>query len=174
MKTIVKEDLVSDEVALRLHNKGIQILSDHTIIYERGSHTLEYYKPTQSQLKKYLSQNYQIFVNTMPDLSVNEVQGFDVYVSSFNFPKKIVGFKRTEEDRLRSLIGALFPSYFLEKDFDKLKTIFIAGKVYGIQIASKVIDGNYHKDEAKDELIELIERTVEAKQLKNFIEQPPK
>ena len=80
----------------------------------------------------------------------------------------------TEEERLRSLIGALFPNYFLEKDFNNLKTIFIAGKVYGIQIASKVIDGNHHKDEAKDELIELIERTVEAKQLKNFIEQPPK
>ena len=77
----------------------------------------------------------------------------------------------TEEERLRSLIGALFPNYFLEKDFNNLKIIFIAGKVYGIQIASKVIDGNY---EAKDELIELIERTVEAKQLKNFIEQPPK
>ena len=80
----------------------------------------------------------------------------------------------TEEDRLHSLIGALFPHYFLEKDFNKLKTIFIAGKVYGLQIASKVIDGNYDKDEAKDELIDLIERTVEAKQLKNFIEQPPK
>ena len=77
----------------------------------------------------------------------------------------------TEEDRLHSLIGALFPSYFLEKDFNKLKTIFIAGKVYGLQIASKVIDGNY---EAKDELIELLERTVKAKQLKNFTEQPPK
>ena len=77
----------------------------------------------------------------------------------------------TEEERLRSLIGALFPNYFLEKDFNNLKIIFIAGKVYGIQIASKVIDGNY---EAKDELIDLIERTVEAKQLKNFIEQPPK
>ena len=95
MKTIVKEDLVSDEVALILHNKGIQILSDHTTTVE---YFLEFYKPTQSQLKKYLSQNYQIFVNTMPDLSVNEVQGFDVYVSSFNFPKKIVGFKRTEEE----------------------------------------------------------------------------
>ena len=80
----------------------------------------------------------------------------------------------TEEDRLHSLIGLLYPHYFLEKDFNKLKTIFIAGKVYGIQIASKVVDGNYDKDEAKDELIELIERTVEAKQLKNFIEQPPK
>ena len=80
----------------------------------------------------------------------------------------------TEEERLRSLIGALFSNYFLEKDFNKLKTIFIAGKVYGIHIASKVIDGNYHKDEAKDELIELIERTIEAKQLKNFIEQSPK
>ena len=34
----------------------------------------------------------------MPDLSVNEVQGFDVYVSGFNFPKKVVGFKRTEEE----------------------------------------------------------------------------
>ena len=34
----------------------------------------------------------------MPDLSVNEVQGFDVYVSSFNSPKKIVGFKQTEEE----------------------------------------------------------------------------
>ena len=98
MKIIVKEDLVSDEVALRLYDKGIHILSDHTIIHERGSHTLEYFKPTQSQVKKYLSQNYQIFVNTMPDLSVNEVQGFDVYVSSFNFPKKIVGFKKTEEE----------------------------------------------------------------------------
>ena len=53
MKTIVKEDLVSDEVALIFHNKGIQILSDHTIIHESGSHTLEYFKPTQSQLKKY-------------------------------------------------------------------------------------------------------------------------
>ena len=80
----------------------------------------------------------------------------------------------TEEYRLHSLIGALFPNYFLDKDFNKLKTIFIAGKVYGIHIASKVIDGNYHKDEAKDELIELIERTVEAKQLKNFIEEPTK
>ena len=98
MKTIVKEDLVSDEVALILHSKGISILSDHTITHERGNHTLEYYKPTQSQLKKYLSQNYQIFVNTMPDLSVNEVQGFDVYVSGFNFPRKVVGFKRTEEE----------------------------------------------------------------------------
>ena len=98
MKTIVKEDLVSDDVALILHSKGISILSDHTITHERGNHTLEYYKPTQSQLKKYLSQNYQIFVNTMPDLSVNEVQGFDVYISGFNFPKKVVGFKRTEEE----------------------------------------------------------------------------
>ena len=80
----------------------------------------------------------------------------------------------TEEDRLRSLIGALFPSYFLEKYFNELKTIFIAGKVYGIQIASKVVDGNYDKDEAKDELIELLERTVRAQPLKNFIEQPPK
>ena len=92
MKIIVKEDLVSDEVALRLYDKGIHILS------EIGSHKLECFKPTQSQVKKYLSQNYQIFVNTMPDLSVNEVQGFDVYVSSFNFPKKIVGFKQTEEE----------------------------------------------------------------------------
>ena len=95
MKIIVKEDLVSDEVALRLYNKGISILSDHTTILE---YSLEFYKPTQSQLKKYLSQNHQIFVNTMPDLTVNEIQGFDVYVSSFNFPKKIVGFKRTEEE----------------------------------------------------------------------------
>ena len=98
MKIIVKEDLVSDEVALMLYHKGIHILSDHTIIHERGSNTLEYFKPTQSQVKKYLSQNHQIFVNTIPDLSVNEVQGFDVYVSSFNFPKKIVGFKQTEEE----------------------------------------------------------------------------
>ena len=80
----------------------------------------------------------------------------------------------TEEERLHELIRLLYPHYFLEKDFNKLKTIFIAGKVYGLQIASKVVDGNFHKDEAKDELIELIERTVEAKQLKNFIEQPPK
>ena len=80
----------------------------------------------------------------------------------------------TEEDRLHSLIGALFPNYFLEKDFNKLKTIFIAGKVYGLQIASKVVDGNFHKDEAKDELIELLERTVRAQPLKNFIEQTPK
>ena len=79
MKIIVKEDLVSDEVALRLYNKGIHILSDHTTTLEDS---LEFYKPTQSQVKKYLSQNYQLFVNTMPDLSVNEVQGFDVYVSS--------------------------------------------------------------------------------------------
>ena len=100
MKTIVKEDLVSDEVALVLWYKGIQILSDHTVIYEyeKENISIEFFKPTQSQLKKYLSQNYQIFVNTMPDLSVNEVQGFDVYVSSFNFPKKIVGFKQTEEE----------------------------------------------------------------------------
>ena len=103
MKTIVKEDLVSDEVALRLYDKGIHILSDHTIIHERGSHKLEYFKPTQSQVKKYLSHNHQIFVNTMPDLSVNEVQGFDVYVSSFNLPKKIVGFKRTEEEAYSEL-----------------------------------------------------------------------
>lgn len=95
MKTIVKEDLVSDEVALRLYKKGISILSDHTTTLEDS---LEFYKPTQSQVKKYLSQNYQLFVNTMPDLSVNEVQGFDVYVSGFNFPKKVVGFKRTEEE----------------------------------------------------------------------------
>ena len=95
MKTIVKEDLVSGEVALRLYDKGIHILSDHTTTLEDS---LEFYKPTQSQVKKYLSQNYQIFVNTMPDLSVNEVQGFDVYVSSFNSPKKIVGFKQTEEE----------------------------------------------------------------------------
>ena len=95
MKIIVKEDLVSDEVALILYNKGISILSDHTTTLED---TLEFYKPTQSQVKKYLSQNCQIFVNTMPDLSVNEVQGFDVYVSGFNFPKKVVGFKRTEEE----------------------------------------------------------------------------
>ena len=80
----------------------------------------------------------------------------------------------TEEDRLHSLIGALFPNYFLEKDFNKLKTIFIAGKVYGLQIASKVVDCNFHKDEAKDELIELLERTVRAQPLKNFIEQHPK
>ena len=98
MKIIVKEDLVSDEVALILYKKGITILSDHTITYEKESHTLEYFKPTQSQVKKYLSQNYQIFVNTMPDLTVNEIQGFDVYVSGFNFPKKVVGFKRTEEE----------------------------------------------------------------------------
>ena len=100
MKTIVKEDLVSGEVALRLYDKGIHILSDHTVIYEyeKENISIEFFKPTQSQVKKYLSQNYQIFVNTMPDLSVNEVQGFDVYVSSFNFPKKIVGFKQTEEE----------------------------------------------------------------------------
>ena len=95
MKIIVKEDLVSDEVVFKLYEKGISILSDHTTTVEDF---LEYFKPTQSQVKKYLSQNYQIFVNTMPDLSTNEVQGFDVYVSSFNFPKKIVGFKRTEEE----------------------------------------------------------------------------
>ena len=95
MKTIVKEDLVSDEVALRLYEKGISILSDHTTTLEDS---LEFCKPTQSQVKKYLSQNYQIFVNTMPDLTVNEIQGFDVYVSGFNFPKKVVGFKRTEEE----------------------------------------------------------------------------
>ena len=95
MKIIVKEDLVSDEVALTLYDKGISILSDHTTTLEDS---LEFYKPTQSQVKKYLSQNYQIFVSIMPDLSVNEVQGFDVYVSGFNFPKKVVGFKRTEEE----------------------------------------------------------------------------
>ena len=95
MKTIVKEDLVSGEVALRLYEKGISILSDHTTTLEDS---LEFYKPTQSQVKKYLSQNCQIFVNTMPDLTVNEIQGFDVYVSGFNFPKKVVGFKRTEEE----------------------------------------------------------------------------
>ena len=33
MKIIVKEDLVSDEVALRLHDKGIHILSYNTIIH---------------------------------------------------------------------------------------------------------------------------------------------
>lgn len=98
MKTIIKEDLVSDRVALKLYEKGIHIKSNYSIMQERGSHTLEYYKPTQSQLKKYLSQNYQIFINTMPDLTVNEVQGFDVYISGFNFPKKVVGFKRTEEE----------------------------------------------------------------------------
>ena len=98
METVIKEDLVSDSVAIKLYEKGIHILSDHTIIHERGSHTLEYFKPTQSQVKKYLSQNHQIFVNTIPDLSIDEVRGFDVYVSSFNFPKKVVGFKRTEED----------------------------------------------------------------------------
>lgn len=80
----------------------------------------------------------------------------------------------TDEERLHELIGLLYPNYFLEKDFNKLKTIFIAGKVYGLQIASNVVDGNYHKDEAKDELIELLERTVRAQQLKNFIEQHPK
>ena len=80
----------------------------------------------------------------------------------------------TDEERLHELIGLLYPNYFLEKDFNKLKTIFIAGKVYGLQIASKVVDGNYDKDEAKDELIELLEQTVRAQQLKNFIEQPPK
>ena len=80
----------------------------------------------------------------------------------------------TDEERLHELIGLLYPNYFLEKDFNKLKTIFIAGKVYGLQIASKVVDGNYDKDEAKDELIELLERTVRVQQLKNFIEQPPK
>ena len=80
----------------------------------------------------------------------------------------------THEERLHELIGLLYPHYFLEKDFNKLKTIFIAGKVYGLQIASKVVDGNYHKDEAKDELIELLERTVRAQPLKKFIEQPPK
>ena len=80
----------------------------------------------------------------------------------------------TEEERLHELIGLLYPNYFLEKDFNKLKTIFIAGKVYGLQIASNVVDGNYDKDEAKDELIELLERTVRVQQLKNFIEQPPK
>ena len=80
----------------------------------------------------------------------------------------------TDEERLHELIGLLYPHYFLEKDFNKLKTIFIAGKVYGLQIASKVVDGNYHKDEAKDELIELLERTVKVQQLKKFIEQPHK
>ena len=98
MKTIVKEDLVSDEVVFELYKKRLIILSDHTVIYEFENISIECFKPTQSQLKKYLSQNYQIFVNTMPDLSTNEVQGFDVYVSSFNFPKKIVGFKQTEEE----------------------------------------------------------------------------
>ena len=76
----------------------------------------------------------------------------------------------TDEERLHELIGLLYPHYFLEKDFNKLKTIFIAGKVYGLKIASKVVDGNYHKDE----LIELLERTVKAQPLKNFIEQHPK
>lgn len=78
----------------------------------------------------------------------------------------------TDEERLHELIGLLYPHYFLEKDFNKLKAIFIAGKVYGLQIASKVVDCNYDKDEAKDELIELLERTVIAQPLKNFIEQP--
>ena len=58
----------------------------------------------------------------------------------------------TDEERLHELIGLLYPHYFLEKDFNKLKTIFIAGKVYGLQIASKVVDGNYDKDEAKGQL----------------------
>ena len=80
----------------------------------------------------------------------------------------------TDEERLHELIGLLYHHYFLEKDFNKIKTILIEGKVYGLQIASKVVDGNYNKDEAKDELIELLERTVKAQQLKKFIEQPPK
>ena len=80
----------------------------------------------------------------------------------------------TDEERLHELIELLYPHYFLEKDFTKLKTIFIAGKVYGLQIASKVVDGNYDKDEAKDELIELLERTIKAQPLKNFIKRSVK
>ena len=55
----------------------------------------------------------------------------------------------TDEERLHELIGLLYPHYFLEKDFNKLKTIFIAGKVYGLQIASKVVDGNYAASKKK-------------------------
>ena len=55
----------------------------------------------------------------------------------------------TDEERLHELIGLLYPNYFLEKDFNKLKTIFIAGKVYGLQIASKVVDGNYAASQKK-------------------------
>ena len=73
----------------------------------------------------------------------------------------------TEEERLHELIGLLYPNYFLEKDFNKLKTIFIAGKVYGLQIASKVVDCNYDKDEAKDAIIEAINDHL-AKPSKNF------
>lgn len=80
----------------------------------------------------------------------------------------------TDEERLHELIGLLYPNYFLEKDFNKLKAIFIAGKVYGLQIASKVVDGNFNKDEAKEELIELLERTVRAQPFKNFVENPLK
>lgn len=80
----------------------------------------------------------------------------------------------TDEERLHELIGLLYPNYFLEKDFNKLKAIFIAGKVYGLQIASKVVDGNFHKDEAKEELIELLERTIGTQLLKNFIKNPLK
>ena len=75
----------------------------------------------------------------------------------------------TDEERLHELIGLLYPHYFLEKDFNKLKTIFIAGKVYGLQIASKVVDGNFHKGEAKDELIELLKHTLFCPKTKPFV-----
>ena len=79
-----------------------------------------------------------------------------------------------EKVKIRELIASLYPCYFLDKDIPKLETIYTAGYIDGLITASIIIEGFFDKEEAKDELIELLERTVEAKQLKNFIEQPPK
>ena len=79
-----------------------------------------------------------------------------------------------ERVKIKELIASLYPHYFLDKDIPKLETIYTTGYIDGLITASIIVDAFFDKDEAKDELIELLERTVRAQPLKNFIEQHPK
>ena len=68
-----------------------------------------------------------------------------------------------EQLNIRELISTLYPNYFLEKDIPKLITIFTAGRVDGLITASTIIKGYFDKNEAKDAIIEMLDKHTKAK-----------
>ena len=72
-----------------------------------------------------------------------------------------------ERVKIKELIASLYPHYFLDKDIQKLETIYTAGYIDGLITSSIIVDAFFDKDEAKDAIIEAINDHL-AKPSKNF------
>ena len=76
-----------------------------------------------------------------------------------------------ERVKIKELIASLYPHYFLDKDIQKLETIYTAGYIDGLITSSIIVDAFFDKDEAKDAIIEAINDHL-AKPSKNFKNTP--